>query len=89
MTVQIDKDTVTTALRERGDHDRAVQAECVLPRSVDTERDVQGQHRLVAAAEGRTGERAGQVTPEAVREALAAHPSLGRRPRSGRRETAR
>nr|WP_297413857.1 hypothetical protein [uncultured Nocardioides sp.] len=39
MTVQIDKDTVTTALRERGDHDRAVQAECVLPRSVDTERD--------------------------------------------------
>ena len=39
MTVQIDKETVTTALRERGDHDRAVQAECVLPRSVDTERD--------------------------------------------------
>jgi hypothetical protein len=39
MTVRIDKDTVTTALRERGDHDRAVQAECVLPRSVDTERD--------------------------------------------------
>ncbi|HEX5985945.1 MAG TPA: hypothetical protein VFY86_05460 [Nocardioides sp.] len=37
--MQIDKDTVTTALRERGDHDRAVQAECVLPRSVDTERD--------------------------------------------------
>ncbi len=37
--MRIDKDTVTTALRERGDHDRAVQAECVLPRSVDTERD--------------------------------------------------
>jgi conjugative relaxase-like TrwC/TraI family protein len=33
--------------------------------------------RLVAAAEGRTGERAGVVAPEGVREALAAHPSLG------------
>jgi hypothetical protein len=37
--VQIDKETVTAALRERGFHDRAAQAECALPRSVDTERD--------------------------------------------------
>lgn len=37
--MQIDKETVTAALRERGDHDRAIQAECTLPRSVDTERD--------------------------------------------------
>ena len=37
--MQIDKETVTAALRERGDHDRAVQAECALPRNVDTERD--------------------------------------------------
>lgn len=37
--MQIDKETVTAALRERGFHDRAVQAECALPRSVDTERD--------------------------------------------------
>ncbi len=37
--MQIDKETVTAPLRERGFHDRAVQAECALPRSVDTERD--------------------------------------------------
>jgi conjugative relaxase-like TrwC/TraI family protein len=35
------------------------------------------EQRLVAAAVERTGERAGLVAPEAVREALAAHPSLG------------
>jgi conjugative relaxase-like TrwC/TraI family protein len=35
------------------------------------------ERRLVAAAASRTGERAGLVAPEAVREALAAHPSLG------------
>jgi conjugative relaxase-like TrwC/TraI family protein len=35
------------------------------------------EQRLVAAAAGRAGERAGLVAPEAVREALAAHPSLG------------
>jgi conjugative relaxase-like TrwC/TraI family protein len=35
------------------------------------------EQRLVAAAVGRAGERAGLVAPEAVREALAAHPTLG------------
>jgi conjugative relaxase-like TrwC/TraI family protein len=35
------------------------------------------ERRLVAAAEGRVGERAGVVAPAAVREALAAYPSLG------------
>jgi conjugative relaxase-like TrwC/TraI family protein len=35
------------------------------------------ERRLVAAAEGRTGERAGLVAPGAVREALAAYPTLG------------
>jgi conjugative relaxase-like TrwC/TraI family protein len=35
------------------------------------------EQRLVAAAADRTGERAGLVAPEAVRDALAAHPSLG------------
>jgi conjugative relaxase-like TrwC/TraI family protein len=35
------------------------------------------EQRLVAAAVGRAGERAGLVAPEAVREALGAHPSLG------------
>jgi len=35
------------------------------------------EQRLVAAAVDRAGERAGLVTPAAVREALAAHPTLG------------
>ncbi len=35
------------------------------------------EQRLVAAAVDRAGERTGTVAPEAVREALAAHPSLG------------
>jgi conjugative relaxase-like TrwC/TraI family protein len=35
------------------------------------------EQRLVAAAAGRTGEQAGLVAPAAVREALAAHPTLG------------
>jgi conjugative relaxase-like TrwC/TraI family protein len=35
------------------------------------------EQRLVAAAVDRAGERAGLVAPEAVREALGAHPSLG------------
>jgi hypothetical protein len=35
----VDKDAVTRALRARGDHDRALQAETTLPRTVDLERD--------------------------------------------------
>lgn len=43
----VDKDAVTDALRARGDHDRAVQAEASLPRSVDLERDgAMLQHQL-------------------------------------------
>ena len=37
--MQVDKETVTRALRAQGEHDRAQRAECVLPRQVDTERD--------------------------------------------------
>jgi hypothetical protein len=37
--VRMEKEVVTAALRARGDHDRAQQADCALPRSVDTERD--------------------------------------------------
>jgi hypothetical protein len=37
--VQVDKSAVIAALRQQGDHDRAQQAECSLPRHVDTERD--------------------------------------------------
>ena len=35
----VDKDAVTQALRARGDHDRALQAETTLPRTVDLDRD--------------------------------------------------
>ena len=34
-----ERDTVVRALRSRGDHDRALQAQCTLPRWVDPERD--------------------------------------------------
>lgn len=42
----VDKDAVTDALRARGDHDRAVQAEAVLPRHVDTDREAGLLHQL-------------------------------------------
>jgi hypothetical protein len=45
-TVQVDKEAVAAALREQGDHDRAQQAECRLPRHVDTERDAALLHLL-------------------------------------------
>jgi len=34
-----ERDEVVSALRRRGDHDRALQATCALPPDVDTERD--------------------------------------------------
>ena len=42
----VDKDAVTAALREQGEHDRAVQADSALPRSVDTELDASTLHQL-------------------------------------------
>jgi len=33
------RDEIVEALRDRGDHDRALEATCGLPRFVDTERD--------------------------------------------------
>jgi hypothetical protein len=44
--MQVDKSAVTAVLRRRGDHDRAQQAECTLPRHVDTERDANLLHHL-------------------------------------------
>ncbi len=44
--MQVEKRAVTEALRSQGDHDRAQQAESVLPRTVDTERDASLLHRL-------------------------------------------
>lgn len=42
----VDKDAVTDALRARGDHDRAAQADTALPRSVDTEVDAGLLHQF-------------------------------------------
>lgn len=42
----VDKDAVTHVLRARGDHDRALQAETALPRTVDTEREAATLHQL-------------------------------------------
>ena len=44
--MQLDKSAVAAALRRQGDHDRAQQAECSLPRRVDTERDAGLLHRF-------------------------------------------
>jgi hypothetical protein len=44
--VKIDKSVVSAALRERGHHDRAQEADCLLPRSVDTDRDAGLIHKF-------------------------------------------
>ncbi len=40
------RDDVIDVLRERGEHDQAVQATCVLPTRVDTVRDAGLLHRF-------------------------------------------
>ena len=42
----VDKEAVTDALRARGDHDRAAQADSVLPRNVDTASDAGLLHQF-------------------------------------------
>jgi hypothetical protein len=42
----VDKDAVTAALREQGEHDRAAQAESALPRTVDTRLEASTLHQL-------------------------------------------
>jgi hypothetical protein len=44
--VHVQKSAVTAVLRKQGDHDRAQQAECLLSRHVDTERDAGLLHHL-------------------------------------------
>ena len=44
--MQVEKEAVSAALRRQGDHDKAQQAECALPRHVDTHRDAGLLHRL-------------------------------------------
>jgi hypothetical protein len=45
-TVEIDKHAVADKLRTDGEFDRAQQAECALPRQVDTERDAALLHQF-------------------------------------------
>lgn len=42
----VDKDAVTAALRAQGQHDRALQAESTLPRTVDTKLEAATLHQL-------------------------------------------
>jgi hypothetical protein len=42
----VDKDAVTSALRAQGEHDRALQAEIALPRTVDTRLEAGTLHQL-------------------------------------------
>ncbi|HET7388308.1 MAG TPA: hypothetical protein VFJ19_16760 [Nocardioidaceae bacterium] len=44
--MHVDKSEITEALRARGQHDRAQQAECALPREVDTDREAALLHRF-------------------------------------------
>ena len=44
--MRVEKEAVSASLRRQGDHDRAQQAECALPRHVDTQRDAGLLHRL-------------------------------------------
>lgn len=46
-----ERKTVVRALRSRGDHDRALQAECTLPKWVDLEADAGQLHQLDIDAE--------------------------------------
>ena len=57
--MRLDKDAVAAALRRQGDHDRAQQAECSLPRKVDTKRDAGLLHRLDADLDDLENGRAG------------------------------
>ena len=54
--MQVEKAAVSAALRRQGDHDKAQQAECALPRHVDTERDAGLLHRLDVDDEDLKGE---------------------------------
>ena len=44
--MNVHKSAVAAALRDLGEHDKAQQAECALPRTVDTERDAGLLRRL-------------------------------------------
>jgi hypothetical protein len=52
----IDKSVVSAALRQRGHHDRAQEADCSLPRSVDTDRDASLIHKFDVSLVELTGQ---------------------------------
>lgn len=47
--MQVDKEDVVDLLRSRGDHDKAANVECALPRQVDTEADAGVLHQFDVA----------------------------------------
>ncbi len=61
--MQVDKRAVAAALRNQGDHDRAQQAECSLPRHVDTERDAGLLRQLDVDVVGLRSEQARRDAP--------------------------
>ena len=44
--MQVDKEDVAELLRSRGEHDKAANVECALPRHVDTEADAGLLHQF-------------------------------------------
>lgn len=44
--MQVDKDEVVELLRARGDHDKAANVACALPKTVDTEADAGVLHQF-------------------------------------------
>lgn len=44
--MQVDKEDVVDLLRSRGEHDKAANVECALPRQVDTEADAGLLHQF-------------------------------------------
>ena len=54
--MQVEKAAVAAALRRQGDHDKAQQAECALPRHVDTARDAGLLHRFDVDVHGLDGD---------------------------------
>ncbi len=58
--MRVDKRAVAAVLRNQGDHDRAQQAECSLPRHVDTERDAGLLRQLDVDVVGLRSEQAGR-----------------------------
>lgn len=61
--MNVDKDAVEAKLRADGEHDRAQQAQCVLPRTVDTERDAGLLSQLEISPRELTEEAEAQAEP--------------------------